>query len=287
MSTFSSDESDLSIPLTSNEGKSDSSESKKKFNSQVNFTEANIFSRLFFWWSRLAIKLSNKGILRTKDVSALSKEQSTGVHIVRLTKNWNHDSQNKTATYPLVYSLFKTHYCEIIALFFLEILFMAADYLNVFFFRQMIQFFSYDLSKTQPLFSLMQSAVSIIVLRFLRSVIFNHMQFRNVLVSERITNELTALLYEKILKANTNGNQSAKEEGEKLNLIEIDAEKVGFLFFIGPKIIMGPISVGFSLYLLFNLFGFGFIYTFIILCVLLGIILILQIFSLKIIKRIL
>ena len=285
MSTLSSDESDLSIPLTSNEAQSDSTESKKKLHSQVNFSESNIISRLFFWWSRLAIKLSNKGILRTKDVSALSKEQSTGVHIVKLTKNWNHYSKNKTATYPLVSSLFQTHYCEIIALFFLEILFMGTDYLNVFFFRQMIQFFSYDLDNMKPLFTLMQSAVSIIVLRFLRSVIFNHMEFRNVLVSERITNELTALLYEKILKANTNGNQSAKEEGEKLNLIEIDAEKVGFLFFIGPKIIMGPISVGFSLYLLFNLFGFGFIYTFIILCVLLGIILLLQILFLKNYKK--
>ena len=38
---------------------------------------------------------------------------------------------------------------------------------------------------------------------------------------------------EKLLK--TNSNSFTKGEGEKINLVEIDAEKIGFFFFLGAE----------------------------------------------------
>lgn len=283
MSQFSinSEESDLSIPLTSSENKSKSTEEDEEIKKYVNFKSANILSKIFFWWSRRAINLSNKGPLKLKEVSCLHPSQSTATNIVYLSKNWGYYSNQKNYTFPLIFALFKTHFCDIFILFLFEVLLMMTEFLNVYFFRQIIQHFSFSGTEAKPDFTLIQSAIFLIGCRFLRTIFFNHMDYRNMLVSERITNELTALLYEKILKANTNANQSSKEEGEKLNLIEVDAEKVGFLFFIGPKIVMGPVRVCIAIYLLFELFGFGFLYSFIILCVLLGIILILQVLYLK------
>ena len=51
MSQFSinSEESDLSIPLTSSENKSKSTEEDEEIKKYVNFKSANILSKIFFW----------------------------------------------------------------------------------------------------------------------------------------------------------------------------------------------------------------------------------------------
>ena len=91
--------------------------------------------------------------------------------------------------------------------------------------------------------------------------IFTHqVEFKNTMLSERITNEMNALLYEKILMGNTNSPNASKAEGEKMNLIEVDSEKIGYLFFVGPKIVSLPLRVLISMFLLFNLLIMLFFY---------------------------
>jgi hypothetical protein len=50
-------------------------------------------------------------------------------------------------------------------------------------------------------------------------------------------------------------NTPIKGEGELLNLAEVDAEKIGELFFSGPRIFTAPITVFISMYLLFKIFN--------------------------------
>ena len=105
----------------------------------------------------------------------------------------------------------------------------------------------------------------------------NHLDFNNIILSEKITNEMTSILYEKIIKGNTATNKSAKGEGEKLNLIEEDAEEIGSLFSVIPQVITSLIKVGISLYFLFSLIGYRFFYAIIVLICLMFLIVILQI----------
>ena len=44
--------------------------------SQLNYTQSNCLSKLFFFWPRYALKKSNKGNLSQKDVCHVTHEQS-------------------------------------------------------------------------------------------------------------------------------------------------------------------------------------------------------------------
>ena len=92
---------------------------------------------------------------------------------------------------------------------------------------------------------------------------------------------MTSLLYEKILKDSTATNLSNKDEGEKLNLIEVDAEEIGSLFYLGPFVFTAPVKIGISIYFLFRLLGYRFLYAIIALIILLFLILILHVLYVK------
>ena len=59
------------------------SNSKKK----INYITESIFSRIFFNWSKLAMRISNERVLKTSDVCALTKNQSTRFNINNLQDN--------------------------------------------------------------------------------------------------------------------------------------------------------------------------------------------------------
>jgi len=130
-------------------------------------------------------------------------------------------------------------------------------------------------------FDIYQSSILFIVVKLLMTIFTQQVEFRNVMLSERITNEMNALLYEKILNGNTNSPNASQAEGEKMNLVEVDSEKIGYLFFVGPKIISMPLRVLISIILLFNLFGSKFIYAIFVLSALIGLILLLQVAYLR------
>ena len=287
------DNSSLSIPLTAQDRSFSHSRSSKaaKQSPQVNYTSSNICSLLTFWWSRFAMRLSNQGKLRIKDVSPLAASQRTDKYIQELYTIWQHYIKtNKHKTYPLFFALFHMHFWTIVILFLFDFCMMGFDYVVMFFFRQVVQHFSSgDFNNESKTFltNVYGALALLVTCRVIRTFMFHHLNFRNEMLSERITNELTALMYNKILKLNTNSNESSKEEGEKLTLVEEDAEKIGFVFHIGPKIITGPIKVCISLSLLFKLFGFYFMNAVTILVVLILVVVVLQVCFLKNLKQLL
>ena len=285
--------SSLSIPLTAQDASFNYSRSSKARShpSQINYTTSNVFSLLTFWWSRLAMRLSNEGNLRIKDVSPLDASQRTDKYIQELYTIWQHYIKvNKHKTYPLFFALFHMHFWTIVTLFIFDFCLMGFDYVVMFFFRQVVQHFSsgdFNNESKRFLTNVYNALALLVICRMLRTVMFHHLNFRNEMLSERITNELTALIYNKILKLNSNLNESSKEEGEKLTLVEEDAEKIGFVFHIGPKIITGPIKVCISLSLLFKLFGFYFVNAVTILVMLILVVIVLQVCFLKNLKQLL
>ena len=60
-----------------------------KKNLYVNYTTENLFSRIFFNWSKRAMEISNQRILKTSDVCALQKYQSTRYNIKNIQEIYN------------------------------------------------------------------------------------------------------------------------------------------------------------------------------------------------------
>ena len=261
-------------------------DSKRK----INYITESIFSRIFFNWSKLAMRISNERVLKTSDVCALTKNQSTRYNIEHLQEKYNkYYSENRK--YPLLISIFVVHKSLLCYLLFLDITSMILDYMRMFFFSTILTIFSensffpknrtYNDIFINLKFNIVEATAIFILIKFIRAIILNHLDFYNIILSEKITNELTSLLYEKIIKGNTATNHTTKGEGEKLNLIEEDAEEVGSLFYLGPFVFTSPIKVGISLYFLFKLLGKRFFYAIIALFLLMILILILQIIYVK------
>ena len=268
-----------------------SSLSKKNLN--INYTTENLFSRIFFSWSKRAIEISNQRILKTSDVCALQKYQSTRYNIKNIQEIYNKYS-NKKIKYPLMMSIFIVHKGLLFYLLFLDSSTMILDYLRMFFFSKILTIFSeqkffinnrtfYDIFFNYQ-FNIVEATVSFIIIKFIRAIMLNHLDFHNVILSEKITNEMTSLLYEKILKGSTATNLSNKDEGEKLNFIEVDAEEIGSLFYLGPFVVTAPVKVGISVYFLFKLLGYRFLYAIIALIILMLLILLLQVVYVKNLK---
>ena len=260
------------------------SHTKKDIN--INYTTESLFSRIFFNWSKLAMQISNQRILKTSDVCALQNYQSTRYNIKNMQEMYNKYA-NKKNKYPLVYSIFLVHKGLLCYLLFLDITTMILDYLRMFFFSKILTIFSeqkfFIKNRTftdiifEYKFNIVESTLIFIIIKFIRAIMLNHLDFHNIILSEKITNEMTSLLYEKILKGSTATNLSNKGEGEKLNLIEQDAEEIGSLFYLGPFVFTAPIKIGISIYFLFRLLGYRFFYAIIALIILMFLILILQI----------
>ena len=268
-----------------------SSLSKKNLN--INYTTENLFSRIFFSWSKRAIEISNQRILKTSDVCALQKYQSTRYNIKNIQEIYNKYS-NKKIKYPLMMSIFIVHKGLLFYLLFLDSSTMILDYLRMFFFSKILTIFSeqkffinnrtfYDIFFNYQ-FNIVEATVSFIIIKFIRAIMLNHLDFHNVILSEKITNEMTSLLYEKILKGSTATNLSNKDEGEKLNFIEVDAEEIGSLFYLGPFVVTAPVKVGISVYFLFKLLGYRFLYAIMALIILMLLILLLQVVYVKNLK---
>ena len=103
--------------------------------------------------------------------------------------------------------------------------------------------------KTFP-FNIVETVLFYIFIRFIRTLIFNHIEFNNSILTAKITNQMIALLTEKILISNSfYSNTQIKGEGELLNLAEVDAERIGAFFFSGPRIITAPIKAYKSFYI--------------------------------------
>ena len=273
---------------------------------QVNYEKANIFSLLIFNWSKYAIKLSNLKGLKTSDVGDVQKTQSTEYNISPINNAWEYYSTKKNPDntykykYPLIYTIFSVYYKIMIVLIFLDFLNMILDYVRIFIFKQLIScfskrdffpqrknFFESNIKDYITNFKLnaIEAVFGFVIIRIIRSLFFHQLEFHLVLLNEKITNGLTALVFNKILISNSLTPKS-KGEGEKINLIEVDAEKVGDLFRSLPRVIISPFRIGISLFFLFRQFGAKFSYAILILLFILFLVLLLQIIYIKNYKKI-
>ncbi len=269
----------------------------------VNYTKSNCLSKLFFFWPRQIFKISNKGTLTHEDVCNVSKEQSIKNEIEYIKKTFLKYNSTRFKNYSLVITIFLTNFKLLLLLFLLDIFSLCLEYVRMFFYSQIISifsqsnffpirgkfnFFSFIKNIRKFPFNIVEVVSLYIISKVIRSLIFNHIEFNNSKLTSKITNQMIALLTEKIIKSNSfYKTGSVIGEGELLNLAEVDAERIGYFFFTGPRIITAPAKVIISMYLLFKLFGFFFCYVLFVLIVIIIIIFLLQVFYIKNMKKLL
>ena len=266
----------------------------------VNYTRSNCLSRLFFYWPS---QIFSKPKLRHEDVCNVSKEQSIQYEIGKVKNTFLKYNSSSFKNNSLVISIFLTNFKLLFYLFVLDVLNLGLDYVRMFFYKQIISKFSESdfFPKREHIyyyisldtfgkfrFNIIETVSIYFVIRIIRTLIYNHIEFNNTKLTSKITNQMIALLTEKIIKSNSfYKTGSVISEGELLNFVEVDAERIGSFFFSGPWIITAPIKVVISMVLLFKLFGFYSFYILLLLFSIVAIISILQIFYINNLKKLL
>ena len=259
---------------------------KKNNLSPINYINSNFFSKIFYSWANPILSLANKRPLEKDDVCRISKTQSVSYNFEKFKKIFYAKSRNKSSKYPLFISIVILHSKSLLFLFGLNMTDVGLEYIRIYFFKKIISIFSdgdffpthvfslYNISHFKYKFNIIESIIIFILIKLIASLLYNYAELESAILNRKIINETSALLMEKLLK--TNNNSLGRGEGEKINLVDIDAEKIGFFFFWAPKIITFPIKIAISLYLLFDIFGHNFIYALIGLCIVLSIIIFFQ-----------
>ena len=103
--------------------------------------------------------------------------------------------------------------------------------------------------------------IIMIICKFIITFLFRFEEFTVKFTGVSISIQLKALIYDKLLQVATY-NKSASSEGELINNIQIDAEKFSDFLISCPNTLILPFQVTFYIYLLFQFFGFTFLFGF-------------------------
>ena len=238
---------------------------------------SNIFGKFFFNWTRYAMNTANKAPLKVVDFKGLSKEDQSQNLLKPLYKEWYSPKNTKENLFldenAFFKSILKTYYLWIIALTILNICIDSLKYLQIYFYDSIIQYFEYYHSPdkyTPPLFPIYINALGLVLIKISKTFFHHQVKFRCSLLGVKAANAVTALIYDKVTRTSI-FIKSQISEGEILNFIQVDSEKLNFLFTSLPKILTVPFNLVVSFYALFLFFGKSFVFG---ICILLIMILI-------------
>ena len=169
----------------------------KRKNKNVNYSQSNCLSKLFFYWPSHIFKIANRGTLRHEDVCHVSEKQSIKYEINKIKKTFNKYSTGRLKNYSLGLTIYISNCKLLFFLLILDLFSVALDYIRMFFYRQIISIFSegnfFPQREKINIFNLIKNFKNIlniklniiesvsfyIIIKFIRTLIFNHIEFNN------------------------------------------------------------------------------------------------------------
>ena len=260
----------LAINIASESKKSDINENlevkteKKEKEKLSPYYYSTFFGQLLFNWSRYSMKLANKNPLKIPNFRGIEeKDQSRNLY-KPLNEKWSEEKikfdNGRIRENSFYKSILKTYYKKIIFLTILNLCKTIFDYLQIYFYGSVIQNFEHyhePETKEAPLFNVYINAISLVLCKLLTTFFHHQSKFGGEVAGTKAANAVAALIYDKVTKSSV-FIKNQISEGEILNYIQVDAEKLNYLFSSLPSIIIIPINIIVSFYALFSLFGFSF-----------------------------
>ena len=271
---------------TKNDTLSSSFESHSVISDNEDISKKSYLNKIFFFWATKAMNISNKKILKIKHLAKGQENQiNTLFNIIRSEynsidiNNNNYDKitprnyslikdNKKKSSCPLFLSILKSNRRELLILTFFSLLVIICRYLQIQLLRLLIIYFreNYELEEgeiSNPL--KLRNRIYLYSAFFLLnkiSLIFlqNHSNYRSQLLGIKAGNMLSALIYDKLLNTSSVYNGDLNE-GQMINYLQVDIDHLGFVFFFAPMTFVVPIQFMINFYLLFNFFGYTFIFA--------------------------
>ena len=228
----------------------------------------NIFNQIFFAWTIKLFRLAQKnGQLKMLNLGKFSGELSPDVFLKEILPEWEYMSSNNKSN-PLLKTIIKASLCNLIFIFFMCFLVSFLDIMTIIYYRQILLLFETRNKETnvEIYFPLLTSIVILLSNKLFHIFLLRFFQFYSLKFGAKITIQINTLIYDKLLKISPYASIS---EGNLVNFIQLDAEKLGDFFSYIPVTIVLPIKILFFVYLLFRYLGLTFIFGLIaIICIL-------------------
>ena len=178
--------------------------------------------------------------------------------------------KNKSVS-PLLFTLIKANIIRIITALFLFFSMCALDFFGVLLLEELLGRFKEKQNENSRLkylqnMSLKNLIFFMVIYKLLTLILDRYAYFICELLSFRTKAQLNLLLYDKLLKIPM-FNTGKFTEGQIINLFQLDSEAFGDLIIYSTYVIMVPIRVIYSVYLLFSFFKLSFIPGIIILII--------------------
>ena len=256
---------------------------EEEINEEKNYNyPSNFFSMITFNWVYNTIKLIKENHkAKFKFLGNLSKDYKSKVMLNEIKPIWygkysnimhQNAKENNKSVNPLLMTLVKANFGRII--FSLSIFFMqsALDFFGVLIFEELLGRFKENKKENSKWIFLQNMSLNklifFMILYKLLSLILNRQSsFVCELLGFRTKAQLNLLIYDKLLRIPM-FNTGKFTEGQIINLFQLDSEAFGELIIYSTYIIMVPLRVIYSIYLLFLFFKFAFIPGLIVLTIL-------------------
>ena len=288
---YSSDHTELGEPLNEvidinikrneinndRKGKEDNEELKKK---KVSFC-----SRLFFLWTLIIMRLSNKKklkkeMIRKSPLFTNKEEQDIFNEEFIFFKELWEGKKNKNGfknwiLCPMIFTILRFNLLKILFLLFLLfivqsckmiILYFKRRIINLFYEREQNMIINYTDGKFRIL--LIKNISCFLFIELIRFVINHQLKFRQRKVTRRTTSLLSLLIYEKFMLQKL--LQNNMKEGDLINYLQTDTESMASFFLQITKILIFPFQFFTYFFILYKIFGKAFyvgLSTFIVLII--------------------
>ena len=217
--------------------------------SKNTYSEASFLSKLFFCWIIKSIKIAKRKQIDPDDLGSYDEEYSADKFSQEILEYWNKNKSLSLFKLILYYNKW-----TLILLLVVSLVNTLLSTLNIFIIEQIIMSFSSEKSE----YKLEYLIITFIFSSLLSIVLSRHTVIVEKLLSFKAGIQLTSLIFNKILTTKPSGTISRAEEGEIINFIQIDANKLIQTFASSPYLIIAPLKIVICVYLLFKFYGWSY-----------------------------
>ena len=246
---------------------------KKSISSKKIAYPSNFLSMIFFNWVYDLIKtIKKKNKLKFSYLGEVSEDYKSKVMLNEIKPKWygkynkimlKNIKEKKKSYYPLLMTLIMANLGKIIFSLTIFLIMSALDFTGVLIFEELLGRFKEKKDNTSrvlflqniPLYKLVLYMISY---KLLSLILERQALFISELLSFRSKAQLNLLIYDKLLKIPL-FNTGKFNEGQIINLFQIDSEAFGELVDYTTYIIMVPFKIIYSTYLLFIFFKLAFL----------------------------
>lgn len=233
----------------------DEIQSKWSFNNVDGYLRSSILSKTFFWWAFRLIKLANLIKLRIEHVGFPEGKNKSENYLKDFKYYWEEKKYKDRKSKALCCTVIKSNQFQLIVMIILSLFNVGIEVFSVLLFRIFIGMFNKDIQETN------YQTYQVAIVFFLTKIFIEitkrlSSQFQNM-VGIKSTFELNCFIYEKTLKTSSASRTEKLDEGQIVNLLQVDSNKLYLAILNSPALVSSPIQLIVYIYLIFNYFSFS------------------------------